>query len=75
MTYRLNFAEIEPPVLFLNNGIAWTVHEYAADSPMAHGAGACLIFECEGVVRRVRTFPVNWRDLEDEKLALLSWKA
>lgn len=32
-----------------------------------------LVFESEGMIRRVRSFPENWRDLSDDDLWELSW--
>ncbi len=61
-----------PPRTFrAPDGVAWTIREHAVD----HGAGGapCLIFECEGVIRRVRNFPPNWRELSDDALHDLSW--
>ena len=33
--------------------------------------GASLVFESENVVRRVRDFPANWRELQDADLVPL----
>ena len=33
-----------------------------------------LIFESEKIMRRVRTFPTNWRELDDVSLERLSWR-
>lgn len=55
-----------------SDGVAWTVDEYAESA----GGGAedrHLIFECDGVMRRVRNFPRNWRDLGTDALLALSW--
>lgn len=35
--------------------------------------GRALIFECEGIARRVRQYPANWRELSAEELYALSW--
>jgi hypothetical protein len=32
-----------------------------------------LVFESDGIIRRVRTFPADWRDLSDDELWKLSW--
>ena len=65
---------VAPPVNFNGeDGMSWSVREYAADSPIANGGGACLIFECDGVVRRVRTYPAHWRELGPRALLRLSW--
>jgi hypothetical protein len=34
-----------------------------------------LVFETDITVRRVRNFPANWRDLDDNALFALSWSA
>ena len=48
----------------------WLVYELG---PLPYDRrGGALIFESENAVRRVRVFPANWRDLDDERLALLS---
>ena len=66
---------VAPSVNFSGeDGMWWSVREYAADSPIANGGGACLIFECDGVVRRVRTFPSHWRQLDSITLLRLSWR-
>jgi hypothetical protein len=33
----------------------------------------CLFFDCINSVRRVRQYPVLWRDLSDVELFALSW--
>ena len=66
---------VAPSVNFSGeDGMWWSVREYAADSPIANGGGACLIFECDGVARRVRTFPSHWRELDSFALLMLSWR-
>ena len=35
--------------------------------------GPTLVFESENIVRRVRRYPENWRELTDEDLFRLSW--
>lgn len=35
--------------------------------------GPTLVFESENIVRRVRSYPPNWRDLPDLELFALSW--
>jgi len=32
------------------------------------------VFESDQVVRRVRDYPANWRDLSDDDLLALSWQ-
>lgn len=65
---------IAPSIVFTSaDGTRWTVRQYADGSPMSNGSGPCLIFECDGIVRRVRTFPDNWRELGSAALLALSW--
>lgn len=33
-----------------------------------------LVFESEGVIRRVRNYPTNWLDLTDDELFAVSWE-
>jgi hypothetical protein len=56
-------------VLRDGDGHLWRVREAAlADS------GPSLIFESEGVFRRVRQYPRDWQELSDDQLFALSWK-
>jgi len=52
----------------LGDGIQWHVHEANA----AHVPGArrdrCLIFDSDGIVRRVWTYPSDWMNLTDDAL-------
>jgi hypothetical protein len=52
----------------LGDGIQWHVHEANA----AHVPGArrdrCLIFDSDGIVRRVWTYPADWMNLTDDAL-------
>ncbi|HWE41720.1 MAG TPA: hypothetical protein VG432_04400 [Gemmatimonadaceae bacterium] len=52
----------------------WRVYELPPASYDRRG-GNTLVFETEGVIRRVRNFPDNWRELSPEALLALSWKA
>ena len=47
---------------------AWLVYERRLDDE-AHNR---LIFECPEIVRVVRTFPANWRELPDAELLAVS---
>jgi hypothetical protein len=49
------------------NGREWTVIEAGVNGT------ACLFFECNETVRRVRTYPAGWRELSDDQLIALSW--
>ena len=46
----------------------WCVYEYR---PHLAGNVAVLVFESTKIVRRVRNFPPNWRELSDAELLLL----
>lgn len=48
--------------------VIWAVYESSAPSD-----GPSLIFESSRIVRRVRTYPADWRELTDEALIALSW--
>jgi hypothetical protein len=50
-------------------GTFWTVCEvaYALD----RRSGRSLVFESDGAVRRVRSYPEEWHTLSDEQLARL----
>jgi hypothetical protein len=51
----------------------WVVFEAdAAAVPGAHGA-RCLVFAREDCIRRVWDYPADWRTLDAEALAALSW--
>ena len=58
----------------VDDGVAWLVREYAGNSAMANSGGPCLIFESDGVMRRVRGFPANWREIGADALMELSWR-
>lgn len=47
----------------------WSVYEVSIGRAPRDHADCCLIFESVKVVRRVRDFPRNWRDLADAELA------
>jgi hypothetical protein len=55
------------------DGSRWTVREYTGQGAGLNGDGACLIFECDNAVRRVKTFPKNWGELGSDDLVTLSW--
>jgi hypothetical protein len=52
------------------DGIRWTVRELVG----AGGDPPCLVFESDGIVRRVRVYPPAWEALGSEALFALSWK-
>ena len=51
--------------------VVWLVYELAF--PLDRRTTPSLIFENEGVIRRVRNYPADWRTLSDEELFALSW--
>ncbi len=54
-------------VLF-HDGVEWQVHEVSAGHVPGSRRDRCLIFDSEGVVRRLWEYPDDWRDLSDEDL-------
>jgi hypothetical protein len=61
-------------VFYDADGICWHVYEQPS-SEYDRRRGVSLIFASEAAIRRVRTYPADWRTLSDEDLAALSWKA
>ncbi len=53
-------------------GVTWLV--YLRADPYDRRRRPDLIFESDLVIRRVREYPENWRDLDDAALWALSWK-
>lgn len=53
------------------DGVKWVVHE--ASTALTPGAKTyrCLIFDSEGVVRRLWVFPERWEDLDDAEILRL----
>jgi hypothetical protein len=52
--------------------VPWLVYDLPA-SPFDRRSGPSLVFESEETMRRIRTFPADWRSLGDEELFALSW--
>lgn len=52
--------------------VPWIVYEMAANQ-FDRRQTPVLVFEAENIIRRVRDFPANWRELPDETLIALSW--
>ena len=52
----------------------WRIYELAPAS-YDRRAGNTLVFETDGVMRRVRNFPDDWRKLSPAALLALSWKS
>lgn len=58
--------------LVILDGIPWEVYEHIPEYDRR--ASPTLVFESEGVVRRVRDFPADWRERSDAELYALSWR-
>jgi hypothetical protein len=50
----------------------WVVVEIR-DAPYDRRGGRSLVFSTDGVMRRVRNFPGNWFELNDQDLLALSF--
>lgn len=48
----------------------WCVYELLSGEPSSDD-GPCLVFESTKVVRRVRNYPLNWRELPEGELLRL----
>jgi hypothetical protein len=53
------------------DGVKWSVHEASATRTPGAQAYRCLIFDSEGIVRRLWTFPENWNQLADNEILRL----
>ena len=53
-------------------GVVWLVYELSP-TPSDRRSGPSLVFESDDAIRRVRTFPSDWRTLSDEALYALDW--
>ena len=56
-----------------SNGERWTVQEFAGDGTVGNGGDPSLVFGSDAVMRRVRRFPSNWRELDPDQLLAISW--
>jgi len=52
----------------------WRIYELSPASYDRRGSNT-LVFESDGVIRRVRNFPADWRNLSVTELLALSWTA
>jgi hypothetical protein len=50
----------------------WRVYELES-GPYDRRSGFSLVFESDGVLRRVRDYPTGWRALSDAELMEVSW--
>lgn len=55
------------------SGARWSVWERDTRLDPGHRAASCLIFAHEETVRRVWSYPDNWRELSPAELFELSW--
>ena len=56
-------------IFFVDNlGTGWQVFEL-----LGAGGSRSLIFESDMALRRVRTYPSDWRDLSTTEFLTLSW--
>lgn len=53
---------------FVRDGVHWFVREIDAGRIPGAQRATCLIFECDGIVRRVWDYDPMWRDRTDEAL-------
>lgn len=51
---------------------AWRIYELSPASYDRRGSNT-LVFETDGVIRRVRNYPEDWRTLSVPELLALSW--
>lgn len=58
--------------LFID-GVPWLVYELPSTFDRRHAPS--LVFESELAVRRVRSYPADWRSFSDAELCALSWKS
>ena len=52
--------------------VPWLVYELPAN-PFDRRSSLTLVFETDDTMRRVRSFPADWRALSDVDLFALSW--
>jgi len=55
------------------DGVLWFAYELPASS-FDRRSTASLVFESDAMMRRIRNYPADWRQLEDEELFALSWR-
>ena len=54
-------------------GERWCVREAAPSTLPGHEGARCLIFASDMILRRVWTYPADWRRLSPAELVALSW--
>jgi len=57
--------------MLTSDGSRWEVYEFVHPA-LDRRSGPVLVFESDTLMRLVRTFPENWRDLSDDDLLSLS---
>jgi hypothetical protein len=64
-----------PRVVYCDaDGTRWQVREVDAHAVPGARGHRCLLFEGEGVVRRVWNYPADWARLPPSDLVSLSWR-
>jgi hypothetical protein len=53
------------------DGVRWAVYEASAARTPGAKAYRCLIFDSDGIVRRLWTFPEHWNQLADDEIIRL----
>jgi len=54
--------------------VRWYVSEVDGRAVPGTRGSHCLLFACDGIIRRVWEYPPNWRTLDAAALTLLSWQ-
>ena len=67
-------AKVDAVSFYDAENVFWHVTE--RDSRLDPGARGdwCLVFSCDGAVRRIWDYPREWRDLAPDALLALSWR-
>jgi hypothetical protein len=60
----------DDPRIIIVDAVPW--HVYERSIVYDRRSTPTLVFECDSVIRRVRTFPENWQTLDDAVLFALS---
>jgi hypothetical protein len=71
---RIHDREVPRLVYDDRTGARWRVREVDARAVPGARAESCLLFEGEGVIRRVWNYPRDWSHLSPEDLVSLSWR-
>src|SRR5829696_6442285 len=54
--------------VLIHDAVEWHVHEVDAGKVPGSRSSRCLIFDSEGIVRRVWEYPSTWAELSDDAL-------